>query len=84
MSLFAISSAGKGTWHHGARGDGEFPIDRAIHDPDRIRSKGQMEAALIRPIVHQKLAMEEGAGSMEEVDGLTTKHSEGAATQCDW
>jgi hypothetical protein len=39
------------------RDGGEFPMDRTIHDPDRIRSKGQMEAALIRPITHQKLAM---------------------------
>jgi hypothetical protein len=32
-----------------------FPMDRTIHDPDRIRSRGQMEAALIRPIVLQEL-----------------------------
>jgi hypothetical protein len=32
-----------------------IPMDRTIHDPDMIRSGGQMEAELIRPIVHQEL-----------------------------
>lgn len=32
-------------------------MDRTIHDPDQIRSKGEMGAALIRPIAHQKLVM---------------------------
>jgi hypothetical protein len=46
--------------NHPARGRGQhsiivrktigFPMDRTIHDPDRIRSGGQMEAQVIRPI----------------------------------
>jgi hypothetical protein len=32
-----------------------IPMDRTIHDPDRIRSGGLMEVEVIRPIVHQDL-----------------------------
>jgi hypothetical protein len=48
------------------RDDGEFPMDRTIHGPDRIRSKGQMEAALIRPIAPSEACGVVGAGSMYE------------------
>jgi hypothetical protein len=50
--------------NHPARGRGyaiimhrtmRFPKDRTIHDPDKIRSRGQMEAVFIRPIVQRKL-----------------------------
>ena len=52
-----LVARGKGHGIMVCRDDGEFPMDRTIHDPDRIRSQGQMEATLIRPIAHQKLAM---------------------------
>lgn len=49
------------------RDDGEFPMGGTIQDPDRIRSKGQMEAALIRPIAPSEACDVVGAGSMYEL-----------------
>ena len=40
----------------------KIPMDRTIHDPDRIRSRGLLEAELIRPIVLQELGKSEVRG----------------------
>jgi hypothetical protein len=67
VCLYLQSAArGKGQWHHGALDDGEFPIDRTIHDPDRFRFKGQMEAALIPSDRPSEACDVGGAGSMGE------------------